>query len=162
VSLARAWLVGGVFFLVATGIQQSAAVSMSIGLARPNFLLLAISLFAPYAGRTGTGALGLLSGILQGAIAGANLTAYSLSRILAGLAVGQLHQTELARTAWVAALTAFLTVAVAQTILLFIAPSQNLGAFTLATMGTAIYNGVLAVPLDWGLSKVLRPPAYDR
>jgi len=85
-----------------------------------------------------------------------------LSRILAGLAVGQLHQTELARTAWVAALTAFLTVAVAQTILLFIAPSQNLGAFTLATMGTAIYNGVLAVPLDWGLSKVLRPPAYDR
>lgn len=147
---------------VAGGCQQSAAVPASIGPFAPNYLLLVVSVLAPYLPTFGSATVGLLSGIIQGGLAGANLTAYGISRIFAGLAVGKLHQSELAHSPLVAALSAAITVVVGQAVLLFIAPTVNVGAFALATMGTAIYNGVLAIPLDWAIGKVLRNPAHDR
>jgi rod shape-determining protein MreD len=158
----RLLAVTAVLLWVAGGCQQSAAVPMSIGPLSPNFLLLVVAVLSPYLSTMGSATVGLLSGIIQGGLAGANLTAYGISRIVAGLAVGKLHQAELARSPLVAALSAALSVLVGQSVLLFIAPTVNVAAFVLATMGTAIYNGVLAIPLDWAIGKVLRNPARDR
>jgi rod shape-determining protein MreD len=158
----RLILVAGVLLWLAGGCQQSAAVPVSLGSFAPNYLLLVMAVLAPYMSTFGSATVGLFAGIVQGGLAGANLTAYSVSRIFAGLAVGKLHQAELAQSPFVAALSAAVTVVVAQAVLLFLAPTVNVGAFVLATMGTAIYNGVLAVPLDWAIGKVLRNSAHDR
>lgn len=158
----RLIVVAGVLLWVAGGCQQSAAVPASIGVFAPNYLLLVVAVLAPYLPTFGSATVGLLSGIVQGGLAGANLTAYGVSRIIAGLTVGKIHQSELAQSPLVAALTAAVTVVVGQAVLLFLAPTVNVGAFVLATMGTAIYNGVLAVPLDWAIGKVLRNSAHDR
>jgi hypothetical protein len=91
------------------------------------------------------GALGLLSGVLTGALSGATLTHYALGRILAGYFLGTKSETPQSLSSaglWCAAGTL-----ISQGILLLLAPPPAIGPAVGATILTAVYNGVAAIPV---------------
>ncbi|MBL8068718.1 MAG: hypothetical protein JNM28_09735 [Armatimonadetes bacterium] len=108
----------------------------------PVVVVLCVSLVSrPAAG----GAFGLLSGILTGGLSGATMMHYAVSRILGGYAIATRGHEEIdGRTAviWVAAGTAF-----CQGILILLAPPNPLLPAVAATMLSAVYNGVAAIPV---------------
>lgn len=102
--------------------------------------------------------VGFAAGLLQGGPAGANLTAYCLSRTVVAFACSFVSRTGLSLNPFsVGALCAGATI-FAQLSLLFLAPPPDIGRFLGATMGTAIYNGVIAGLMEAILRKTLEKP----
>jgi rod shape-determining protein MreD len=121
--------------------------------------LVATVTLALFTNRRGAGIVGFFAGVLQGAMAGANLGAYAISRTLAGFLTGWFNGLDFDGSPTVAALCTVIVTALAQVVFMFVAPTPDIGRFLLATMGMAVYNGVLAIPLYAALRCVLAPPA---
>ena len=102
-------------------------------------------------------AVGFSCGVIQGALIGANLTWYGLTRLIAGWLVSLFKTMELESSVWVAAFVTMVVSFLSQLLLLFVAPSAALGVALLATIGTALVNGVLAAPVFALLKRVLDP-----
>lgn len=121
----------------------------------PLVLIMVASLGLP---RAGTGLLGFLLGALHGALAGANLMGYAVSRSVAGFGASSLIGAGLQPSlATAAGLTAVGTL-FSQLLFLFLCPPGSIPKFLGDTMGMAMYNGVLAVPIYALLRKVVSPP----
>lgn len=108
----------------------------------PVVVVLCVSLLSrPAAG----GALGLLSGILTGGLSGATVMHYALSRILGGYALATRGHPEIdGRTAvfWVGVGSL-----ICQGVLILLAPPNPLLPAVAATMLSAVYNAVAAIPV---------------
>lgn len=116
-------------------------------------VLAPIALTGTLAGSTG---VGFLSGWLQGALAGANLGQYVLSRTLGVFLLALVRMADLQIGP---ALAAGLTVAftlVVRLIFLFVAPPLSIGEYLGDTIGTAMYNGVIATPIYMALMRLAR------
>jgi rod shape-determining protein MreD len=90
---------------------------------------------------------GFFSGLLQGALAGANLTAYVISRILPAFGIAWMSDLDIRIAPAVAGLIVAAATLVSQLLLMFLAPPPQILSFLGATIGTAMYNGVLAIPV---------------
>jgi hypothetical protein len=101
------------------------------------------------------GALGLLSGILTGAISGASMTHYAVSRVLAGYFVGTRSESE--PSVWGGAGWVALGSLIAQLVLIILAPPSPLGPAIGATILTAVYNGVVALPVFALVVRLFQP-----
>lgn len=116
-------------------------------------VVLPASLVAP---RSGATVLGFVAGVLQGGIAGANLTHYAISRAFAGFcgswARGMLAEPH----GLLVFLHAAIGTLIAQLLLMFLAPPSEIGRFLFATIGTAVYNGVIAIPVHAVLRRTVR------
>lgn len=123
----------------------------------PDFMLIATCCLGMFLSRTGSMVSGASCGIIQGALIGANLTWYGITRLLAGWLVTLLKSMEIESNALVAGvITAFVSF-LSQLVMLFVAPSAAVGVALLATIGTALVNGVLAAPLFALLKRLLDP-----
>jgi rod shape-determining protein MreD len=100
---------------------------------------------------------GFVAGLIQGAAVGADLTALALSRTLMAFVVSFVARSGLQIVPIVMGLIAALATAGAQVALMFMAPPPDIGRFLGATLGTAIYNGVVACLLDALLRRTLDP-----
>lgn len=143
----RAFIVIAIALWFAGGCQATLAPSMAIAGASPDFLLIALVVMAPWIARKGATLMGFAAGLLHGAIAGANLTAYVVSRTLAGFFLGSLSPLEMESSVPLSSILAAVTTICVGLVSLFLAPPAAIGPFLLATIGSAIYNGVLAVPV---------------
>ncbi len=150
-------------FLAATIlIYVCAAITQSIGTAVqslfvPDFMLIATCCLGMFLSRTGSMAAGATCGILEGAMIGANLTWYGLTRLLAGWLVTIFKSMEMESNALIAGVITAIVSFISQLLLLFVAPSAAIGVSFLATIGTALVNGVLAAPLFALLKRLLDP-----
>lgn len=126
--------------------DQALAPRIPIFGATPNFLLVTavvLSLFS----RPGGGAFwGFLSGVLFGAISGANLVAYMISRTITGFCVSSTRLLGIDVGSVLAMFIVAVSTIISSGILIFLAPRPDFANFLAATMISAIYNGVIAVP----------------
>lgn len=143
--------------VLAAALQQSVAPRMSLFGCSPDFLLVVLGP-ASMSVRPLSGALiGFLCGLVYGAAAGANLAHYAISRTLAGF-FGSLSQgVDIHSGVLLAAGVTALVTIVARLTLMFLAPPPAIWPFLAATIGSALYNGVLAMPFH-ALLRRLFPP----
>ncbi|MEZ0326202.1 MAG: LytS/YhcK type 5TM receptor domain-containing protein [Fimbriimonas sp.] len=143
---------------MAGGCQQTLAPKIAIFDAVPDFLIVSVACLGLLSARYASSLVGFLAGVIHGCLAGANLAAYAISRTFTGFLTGWFNSFELEANVLVAFATTFVATLVAQLLLMFIAPPQEIGAFLLATIATAIYNGVIAVPVYALLKRIVDPP----
>jgi rod shape-determining protein MreD len=142
---------------VGATLQQSLSQRMAIAGCPPDFLLAVLGPIALYSSPRGAAAAGFGSGVLMGALAGANLMHYVWSRCLAGLLAAGVERLGFRAGAGLAFLTTAIATATAQLLLLLFAPSGAILPFLGATMGTAVYNGVVAIPVYALLGRFFKP-----
>lgn len=138
---------------LAGGCQVSVSPRVPLFGASPNLFLVALACLAIQSEPRSGAVIGFFAGLFEGCMAGANLAQYAISRCLVGYAVGMLARLEFDSNWVLAAIVAFLTTVASQLILMFMAPPPSVSGFLLATIGSAIYNGVLAIPLFVLLAK---------
>lgn len=154
---------GGRGFIVAlVALWLGAVLQQSLGRygilnARPDYILVMLSCICLYSSRSGGALAGFAAGLLSGAITGANLTQYIFSRTVTGFVDAWARNLGLDPNAVTAALNSFFMTVVAQLILMFFAPPPGIASFLGATIGSAMVNGVLAVPVNALLRRILGP-----
>ena len=148
------WIVAVTLWLSAA-LQQSLARRFSFWGFEPDFLLVAMSCLSMFCNRAGAASIGFLSGAIYGAISFANMSQYVISRTVAAFLAGWANDLNLQGSGMVAAVTTAATTVGARLILLFLAPPLLITPFLGATIRSAVYNGVLAVPLYLLLKKVM-------
>lgn len=155
----KVFLVSAILFWLAAGAQESIAPRLAIASVTPNFLIVTLGSIALFTSRR-TGAItGFVAGLLEGAAAGANLGAYVVSRTVTGFVTGWFTDLEFEANAILPLLAVAIATLCAQILLMFGAPPPQITRFLLATIGSAMYNGVLAIPLFLVLKRVLDPPS---
>jgi rod shape-determining protein MreD len=142
---------------VAIILQQAVATRVAIFGARPDFLLLFIVPLSLMTGRAGGATLGFFAGLLQGAAVGAFLAQYVVSRTLAGFAASWSRATGLQLNWGVASVSTILLTLISRLIYMFLAAPPEVMRFLGDTIGSAFYNGVLAIPVYMLLQWVLGP-----
>jgi rod shape-determining protein MreD len=141
---------------LAGGFQASLAPRLAIAQVAPDFVLIVLGSVSILSSRRAGTVSGFFGGLIEGGLAGANLTQYVISRSLAGFLTGWLTAWEFEATVIVAFFAVVACTLEAQLLLLFLAPPTRIFAFLLATIGSAIYNGVLAMPLFALLKRIVQ------
>ena len=142
---------------LAAACQQVLARRMAIAGCRPDFFLIVLTPLALWSSRkTGT-ILGFFCGLIQGATAGANLVGYTMSRTIGGFTVSWSKQIGFQPNVAVIAVTAGAATLFCQLVFMFLAPPSGVLSFLRDTIGSALYNGVLAVPVYLLLKGILNP-----
>ena len=145
---------------MAGGCQEGLSERLTLWGASPDFLLIVVAGLGLYCNRKSGSVLGFSAGMLQGAIIGANLSSYVLTRTIAGFACASFKALEFEPSPIVAgAVTAIVTL-LAQFGLMFVSPPRVILPFVLATIGSAVVNGVLAMPLHLVIRRFSDP--YSR
>ncbi len=142
---------------ISAALQQSMVNRLSLFGMEPDFLLISLACLAMFYDRSGACIIGFLTGALYGAIDFANLTHYVISRTTAGFCAGWSKELNLQGTILVAAVTTALTTVFARLVQMFLVPPSLITPFLGATIRTAVYNGVLAVPVYLLLKRVMGP-----
>lgn len=121
--------------------------------------MLVVLVIASVRSRPGVAAFfGFMAGVLTAGPAGADMTALALSRTAAAFLTSLVVGLGLQVGSLLVGLVAIVFTLVAQTGLLFMAQPPDIGAFLGVTIGTAIYNGVVAASCDALLRRWLDPP----
>ena len=141
---------------IAGALQQSCSRALSIGPASPDFLIILIAAASPLMSRTGAAFLGFGAGVVQGALPGANLMHYVISRTVAAFFTAWAQDLKLAPHSGTIFLTGVFTTVLAQILFMFLAAPPGIIAYLGATIASAIYNGLLCVPLHGGLRRALK------
>jgi hypothetical protein len=145
---------------IAAVLQQTLAERFSILGARPDFMLTALAVLGMFANRSGGMALGFFDGLLMGAVANANMQHYVASRTVTGLILGWTSNAEMPRSVPASGLIAAAVTVFAQLTLMFLAPPHSISTFLADTIRSAVYNGVLAIPVYALLKKFLAPVVH--
>lgn len=122
---------------------------------RPDFLLATMTPLCLLATSRGSVVIGFVAGVFQGGIAGANLAHYAISRTLASWGLALFRGLELDIGLGMAAVATALATLFSQLVLMLLAPPPALPPFLAATIGTAVYNGVIAMPIYALLRKLV-------
>ncbi|MCW5936643.1 MAG: hypothetical protein KIT11_04980 [Fimbriimonadaceae bacterium] len=148
-----AWLFAAVTAVV---LAHSALALPRLGGARADLPLVVALLSSAYLRPAGSASVGFLVGVLEGCLRGADLVAYGVSRTLVSFAAAFVGRTELKMTPFVAGLIVLVGTVLIRLLHLFLAPPSDMGGFLTDTIGTAIYNGVLAALFDLVVRRVAR------
>jgi len=154
----KRFLTAAILLWLSAALQPAVAPRFSIGAVTPDYLLVAMGCLALHMDRRAGTITGFAAGLLVGALAGANLGAYIVSRTVGGFLVGWFSTLEFDANPIVALVTVACTTLVVGVLFMFGAPPPQIGPFLLATIGSAMYNGVLAMPLFFVVKRVLDPP----
>ncbi len=152
---AKNWVIAAVLLWMAGACQLGLAYQISLGGAAPDFWLVVLVTLSLFATRRGGATIGFVAGLILGAIAGGHMAAYSITRTVLGFLVGWVAALEFEGNAVVAAIVVASATVCAQLTFLLLAPRGAIVTFLLATIGSAMYNGVLAIPLYALLKRVL-------
>ena len=108
--------------------------------------------------RPGGGAFaGFVSGVLMGGLTGATLTHFTIVRTLGGFGMSFLGMSGLELNPRKAGVILAIATLLTQILHMLVAPPPEIGIYLRATLVTAMYNGVLAIPLYSLLCRLFRP-----
>jgi rod shape-determining protein MreD len=155
-------LLWGLLLLWLAAVAQTAlAPRMTLAGGTPDFPLAFLACAGLYCNRRQGTLLGFGAGLVQGIVTGANLTLYVASRTLAGFLIGWFMTLDVEVTWVVSSGTAVILTLLAQFTLLFLGAHHGpLFPFVEGTLTTAVYNGVIAVPVYALLNRFLSVPNY--
>lgn len=143
---------------ICAAFQQALAARLAIFGFKPDFLLVALGSFALVCERRKATFIGFCCGAIGGAAAFANITHYVVSRSVTGFAAGWFKQFHLENNLVVMGITVSMLTVLASLLLMFLAPPQAITPFLADTIRTAVYNGVLAVPMCLLVKWIVGPP----
>lgn len=135
--------------LLAAAAQVALAPRMAIFGARPDFLLVAVTLLSMGRSTDGAAVVGAFAGLLHGGAANARTAAYVISRILGGISASLVGRTRVAVTPLTVAASSLAATGVASVAFLLLAAPKVPLAWLLSTFGTLAYNTVLVVAIFW-------------
>lgn len=142
---------------IAVVLQQSMASRVAIFGVRPDFLILFLAPISLMTSRMGGATLGFFAGLLEGAASGVSMAHYIASRAIAGF-LGSWSRAIGMHINWgVASITTVILTVVSRLIFMFLAAPTGVLRFLGDTIGSALYNGVLAIPVYMLLQWVLNP-----
>lgn len=144
---------------VAGSLQQVLAPRLAIAGAMPDFLIVLLAASSLFMPRASSAAVGFACGLVQGALAGANLMHYVISRSIAAFLTSWPQNQRLEPNAMLAFGTAFFLTLVSQILFMFLAPPRQLMPYLGATIVSAAYNGVLVLPVYFPLRRLVKPRA---
>ncbi|MBS1704789.1 MAG: rod shape-determining protein MreD [Armatimonadetes bacterium] len=146
-----------VLIVIGPVLQHGLAPYLALFGVRPDFLIVFTAMLALFLRPSSGAATGFFFGLAQGTLAGANLSQYVLTRALTGFACSFVRNSQIELGAPAAGLVAAAATAISQFLLMLVAPPPAIGPFIQATIGTAIYNGVIAMPLYVLLRRFAKP-----
>lgn len=149
------WIV--VALWVAALLERALSTHISIFGAQPDFLLLVSIIAGLGLNRSGAALTGFGAGLIQGALIGANLSHYVISRAISAFFASWSRQLRFEMNPLAVATTAAILTVVGRLTFMVTAGPKGIAGFLGDTMGTAIYNGVLAIPVYALLRRVLNP-----
>ena len=150
-GIAALWL-AGVF-------QMSIAPRMEIAHGTPDFLVVILACLGVYSNRRGATLLGFGAGLIQGVLAGANLTLYVVSRTVAGFLLGWFNALDVEVNAILCLVSTVIVTLFSQFVLLFLGAHHGpLTPYLEGTLVSAVYNGVIALPVYALLNRFLSVP----
>lgn len=140
-----------------TVLQMALSSRWAIGPAIPNFLLVLAAAWSPFLNRSQGALLGFAIGTLNGAVVGANLSQYVVSRTLTSFLAAWANDIRFAPSLPTLFATGFFSTVFANLAMMFLAPPPGIGAYLGATILSAVYNGVLVWPVYALLKRILDP-----
>ena len=144
-------------FWVAAILQMAVVPRLQLGAAAPDLLLVVALVAAVFFPPSKAAVLGFVAGVLHGGVAGADLAHYAVSRTIVAFAVGYLSGLDLNVKPWYVGLTVLGGTLVAQFLMMIPAPPVEFGSYVTATILSAMYNGVLAIPIYALIRRSLSP-----
>jgi rod shape-determining protein MreD len=154
----KGWIIAIILLWIAGACQLAIAFQISAAGMSPDFPLIVIVTVGLFSNRRTGSIVGFLGGAIHGAVEGGHIAAYTITRTAIGFLVGWFTGMEFEGNIAVAFIvTAAATICTRLTFLL-LNPRGAILAFLLATIGSAVYNGVLAMPLYALLKRVLDSP----
>ncbi len=154
VGVAGVWVCGA--------LQQALAVRVSIFGVGPDFLLLFCATFGLLNRRAPGAVCGFGAGLMHGALAGANLSHYVVSRTVAGFSSSWLRQWRFEQNAAIVGTCVALASILGGLVFMFLAAPKAIFAYLGDTILSALYNGLLAMPLHALLKGLLGTVDEDR
>jgi len=154
----KGWTIAILLLWVAGACQQAVAFRISAGGVGPDFPLIVVVCVGLFSARRNGAVLGFLAGLIHGAIAGGHMAAYVVTRTMIGFGVGWFNAMEFEGNVAVAFIVTAASTLATQLTFLLMNPRGSILQAVLATIGSAMYNGVLAIPLYALLRKVLDSP----
>ena len=141
------------WLLIAAAAQVAIAPRMGIFGARPDLLLVAVTLLSMNRTSDAAAAIGFFAGLLHGGVANTKMAAFIVSRILGGVAASVVGRTTMAATPLTVMASSLAATGVASVTYLLLGVPKDLLGWMLATLGTLVYNAVLVVGVFWLFGK---------
>lgn len=154
-SQTRATLVAAIAVILGAAAQHSLANRFSIWGTSPDFSLVLLCCFALRFERAPAAAYGFFSGLFAGALATANLGHYVASRTICGFLMSWSKQLRYELGGVSVAVAGFISTLVAEGLWMFFAAPHDVVGFLTDTIRSALYNGLLAVPVYFLLRRIL-------
>lgn len=136
VAIATFWICGG--------LNEGIAKDIALFGAQPDFLLVATVMVGMLADLRGAAVAGFTGGFFQGAITGANMWQYVVTRLIVGWISGSLIELKFQRNFVIAAAACFIATIIAGLVFLFLTSQPNILGSLKDTLVSAMYNAVLA------------------
>jgi len=155
--------VGVLALWAASVLQLGLSPHLAISVAWPDFPLVIALCLALFSDRRGGALLGFGAGLVTGAITGADVTLFVLTRSVVGFLAGWFGHMDLHLNAAVAAIVVVIGSLAVQLLFLFLGGHHGLlTPYLEGTLATSVYNGVIAVPVYALLNKVVAKPVTNR
>lgn len=149
--------IGVIGFYLCAVLNAGAVEHLEVLGARPDFLLLFGLVLALFAKPSQAAWAGLASGLLYGWVTAVSLTLQAIGRAIVGFACAAIREVGFEiDLRWAFGMVAIGSVLV-NTFVFFLAPPSDKISFVTATIGTGLYNGVLAIPLYATLRRLSGP-----
>lgn len=144
-------------FWLAAALQQSLGHRLLLAGGSFDFLLV-VALSASVMCRPVVAAvLGFVAGVLLGGVTGSDTANFVVSRTLVAYAAGYVSLLDLEVRPWYVALVVIAGTVVSMVLMMIPAPPPEVWPYLRYTIVSAVYNGVLAIPVYAVLRRSLRP-----
>ena len=131
-------------FWISGGLNEGLAKDISLLGAQPDFLLVATIVISMLSDMRGAAIAGFTGGFFQGAITGANMWQYVVTRLLVGWIGGSLIELRFQRNPMIAATACLIATIISGLVFLFLTSQPNIVGSLRDTLISAMYNAVLA------------------
>lgn len=115
--------------------------------ARPEFVLIILFTHSLLWRPMGACFGGFFAGVFQGALVGANLTHYVISRAVGAFALSGSRALGYELNSLLVGIVCGLATVGTRLLFMFLAPPASIPAYLGATIGSGLYNGLIAIPL---------------
>jgi hypothetical protein len=117
--------------------------------ARPDLLLVAVTLLSMNRASDAAAVIGFFAGLLHGGVANTKMAAFVISRILGGISASVVGRTTMAATPLTVMASSLATTGVSSISYLLLGVPKDLLGWGLTTLGALVYNAILVVSIFW-------------
>jgi hypothetical protein len=121
--------------------------------ARPDLLLVAVTLLSMNRASDAAAVIGFFAGLLHGGVANTKMAAFVISRILGGISASVVGRTTMAATPLTVMASSLATTGVSSISYLLLGVPKDLLGWGLTTLGALVYNAILVVSIFWLFSR---------